>query len=97
MMFDIDVKEVAELFPFAARRAVKCEAVVGNSAPWSTVEEILAVVNGNRPMSTVNDSYLDGTPCWVFCTAKDGVVSSYTMSAEMKVAEARSLCDAEMG
>lgn len=97
-MSDIDAKEMAELFPFAARRVVRCEAVVGKSAPRSiSVEEILAVVKGNRPMGAVNDGYLDATPVWVFCTAKDGVVSSYAMSAEMKVAEARSLRDAEMG
>ncbi|NMM11920.1 MAG: hypothetical protein HHJ17_00050 [Rhodoferax sp.] len=98
MMSDIDAKEMAELFPFAARRVVKCETVLGKSAPRSiSVEEILAVVKGNRPMGTVNDGFLDGTPAWVFCTAEGGVVSSYTMSSEMKVAEARSLRDAEMG
>ena len=48
-------------------------------------------------MGTVNDGYLNGTPCWVFCTAKGGVASSYIISAEMKVAEARSLRDAEIG
>jgi hypothetical protein len=32
MMFNIDAKELAELFPFAARRVVaKCEAVVGKA------------------------------------------------------------------
>lgn len=96
-MFDIDAKEVVELFPFAARRVVTCEVVIGKSDPKGiSVEEMLAVVKGTPPKASVHEGYLDGTPVWAFYTSKDVVVSSYTMSAEMKVAEARSLRDAEM-
>lgn len=96
-MFDIDAKEVVELFPFAARRVVTCEVVEGKSDPMGiSVEEMLAVgrETHRRPLF-MRATF--GTPVWAFCTSKGGVMSNYTMSAEMKVAEARSLRNAEMG
>jgi hypothetical protein len=77
---------------------VTCEVVGGISDPMGiSVEEMLAVVKGKPPKAFAPEGYLDGTPVWAFYTSKDAVVSNYTMSAEMNVAEARSLRDAEMG
>lgn len=61
------------------------------------LEELLAAVKGNRSMASVHEGYLGATPIWVFCTLKDKVIWNYTMCAEITVAEARALRDAENG
>jgi len=95
-MVEIDSKEVVELFPFAARSAVKCEVSVNRARAVSiTVEELLEVVRSNPPIASVHEGYLHATAMWAFYTSINQVISNYTMDTDIKVAEARTLRDQE--
>ena len=97
-MVDIDADEVAELFPFAARKAIECEVSVNHGQfEQISVAEILAVVKSNPPMASIHEHKHEdaGYPLWAFYTAIDHVISNYTMSTYVGVDEARSLRDAE--
>ena len=99
-MVDISFEEVVELFPFAARKADRCELRKGDGPDLKIpLKELLDAVASHRPLASVHEKPFDEPTIWGFYRLNvEGTppIWAYTLTAYMTVEEARALRDAEM-